>query len=124
MAEPSAAMLEAFERGGCAAPTLTCYCGRIHHAPASAFIEEAEEDDMRAEAANSPDRVQLHDGDGVSAMMIQGMPVVRGCKCNWLGKLEAILWSERESIMKYYKLRRDAAAKEAQELSATLGEGV
>lgn len=115
-------MLEAFERGGCGAPTLTCWCGRVHHAPASDFIEAAEEAQMRADAEKHPDSVQLHDGDGVSGMMFRGSVVVRGCKCNWLGNLEAIIWAERESIMKYYKLRRDAAAKEAQALGTALGE--
>jgi hypothetical protein len=124
MAEPSAMMLEAFERGGCGAPTLTCgACLRTHHAPASDFIEPEEEAQMRADAEKNPERVQLHDGDGVSAMMIDGIPIVHGCKCNWLGRLEAILWSERESILKYYKLRRDGAVKEAQALSTGLGEG-
>ena len=122
MSEPSSLMLEAFERMGCGAPSLTCWCGRDHHAPASDFIEPAEEAQMRSSAREHPDSVQLHDGDGVSAMMIQGQLVVHGCKCNWLGKLEAIIWDERESILKYYKLRREAAAKEAQSLSAALGE--
>lgn len=120
MAEPSAMMLEAFERLGCGSPTLTCYCGRVHHAPASDFIEPGEETQMRADAEKNPNSVQLHDGDGVSAMMIQGVPIVYGCKCNWLGKLEAIIWGEREYILKYYKLRRDAAAKDAQALSTAL----
>lgn len=121
MAEASAMMLEAFDRGGCGAPTLTCYCGRVHHAPASDFIEPEEETQMRADAEKNPNSVQLHDGDGVCAMMIQGVPIVRGCACNWLGKLEAIIWGERDSILKYYKLRRDAATKEAQALNAALG---
>ena len=123
MAEPSEMMLEAFERGGCGAPSLTCgACLRTHHAPASDFIEPEEEAQMREDAAKNPERVQLHDGDAVSAFMVNGVPIVRGCKCNWLGRLEAIVWSERESILKYYKLRRDAAVAEAQKLSASLGE--
>jgi hypothetical protein len=123
MAEPSAMMLEAFERGGCGSPTLTCgACGRTHHAPSSDFLEEGEEAQMRADAEKHPDSVQLHDSDAVSATMIGGIPVVRGCACNWFGRLEAIIWSERDSILKYYKLRRDAATKELQALSTALGE--
>jgi hypothetical protein len=124
VAEPSELMMKAFERGGCGSPTLTCgACGRTHHAPMGDHLEEGEEAQMRADAEKHPDSVQLHDGDAVSATMIADIPIVYGCACNWLGRLEAIIWAERESILKYYKLRRDAAAKELQALSTALGEG-
>lgn len=121
MAEPSSMILEAFERGGCGSPSLTCgACGRTHHAPGSDFIEPDEEKQMREDAEKNPDSVQLHDGDCVSGTMIGGIPVVRGCNCNWFGRLEAILWSERESILRYYQLRQEVAAKEVDRLGAAL----
>lgn len=122
MSSPSALMIEAFCGAGIGSPTLTCWCGRVHHAPASDFLEEGEEEQMREDAKNNPQKVFLHDGDGVSAITVNGTCVVHGCDCNWLGRLEAILWSERDRILKYYKLRRDAASKDAVELSVGLGE--
>jgi hypothetical protein len=123
MAEPSTQFSEAFG-GGVGSPSLHCNCGRRHYAPDSEFVGENEEQEMRDDYAENPDKVVIHDrDDGVSGVHINGVVIVRGCPCGWLAKFEDYVWNERERILQYYKLRREADAKALAGLSTALGEG-
>lgn len=111
MVEPSEHFSEAFG-SGIGSPMLECNCGRTHYAPDSEFIEQSEADEMIAASKAKPDRVIVHQGDdGVSAAVINGATMVRGCPCGWLAKFEDYIWNERERILRYYKLRREADAR-------------
>lgn len=110
MREPSKHMLEAFGLG-VGSPSIECICGRHHYAPDSEFCEDDEDVEMRAAAAKNPARVILHENDdGVSAKLINGATVVVDCPCEFMAKLEDILWNERERVLRYYRMRRDADA--------------
>lgn len=121
-AEPSQYFAEAFG-SGIGSPSLECNCGRTHHAPDSEFIEQSEADGMIAASKSNPDKVIVHQGDdAISAAVINGTTIVRVCPCGWLAKFEDYVWNERERILRYYKLRRDAEASKLAALSTALGE--
>jgi hypothetical protein len=103
MSEASPLFLERF--GGVGSPSITCNCGRRHHAPTSPYIEEAEKAEMLADAKENPGKVLLSDDDGVSAKHVGGLTIVPDCPCGVMGKLEAIIWSERAAIITYFKNR-------------------
>lgn len=120
MSEASELFLEAIG-GGIGSPSIHCSCGRAHHAPDSDHIVESEAEDMRQDAEKRPDKVVIHDRlDGVSAREFNGMTVVMGCPCNWLAKVEALIWNERDKILRYYRLKREADAKALAELDSAL----
>lgn len=104
MTEATGLFLEQF--GGHGSPSITCQCGRRHHAPDSQFIEKAEADEMRADAKDHPKHAFLTNDDGVSAKHIGGASFVPDCPCGALGKLERIIWDERAAILAYFKARR------------------
>lgn len=108
MREPSRHMLEAFGLG-VGSPSIECICGRSHYAPDSEFCEDDEDVEMRAHALKHPTRVVLHENDdAVSAKMINGATVVVDCPCEFMAKLEDILWNERDRVLRYYTARRNA----------------
>lgn len=120
MSEPSEIFLEAIG-GGAGSPTMHCSCGRVHYAPDSDYVTDDEAKEMKEDAMDRPDKVVIHDReDGVSGREFNGMTVVIGCKCNWLGKVEALIWNERDKILRYYRLRREADAKALAELDSAL----
>jgi hypothetical protein len=103
--EASDTFLEQF--GGVGSPSLTCNCGRRHHAPDSRHIDAKEREEMLADHRENPTKVQLwNDDDGVSAKHFGNRTMVLGCLCNTLGKLEEIIWNERAAIIGYYQQRR------------------
>lgn len=115
--------LEAFG-SGIGSPQIVCVCGRTHYAPDSAFETDEERKTMLGHANARPDNVVLHEGqDGVSAKEINGITVVPGCPCNWLARFERLIWNERERILLYYKLRRDADRAALEQLESALSEG-
>jgi hypothetical protein len=120
MKEASSTFLEQF--GGIGSPSITCNCGRRHHAVGSAYIEPKEVEEMRADAKENPTKVVLTDDDGVSAKIVGGLTIVPDCQCGVMAKIEDIVWAERAAIISYYQQRRrqdaesmkgldDAAAK-------------
>lgn len=112
MSEPSQHMIEAFGLG-VGSPAIECVCGRTHCAPESDCIDSDESEEMRINASLKPKQFILHENvDAISAKMINGATAVVECECNYLARLESILWNERERILRYYKLRRDADAAE------------
>lgn len=120
MTQASGHMLEAFGNG-VGSPELECVCGRAHCAPDSEFIEPSEAQQMRARHAKNPDHVILHEGvDGVSARLVNGATAVDDCECNYLAKVEAILWHHRLNILDYYRRRRDADIERAAELEKAM----
>lgn len=120
MKEPSKAFEHAFGLG-VGSPELECICGRRHCAPDSDCIEEAEAEDMRNRHAANSRLTAIHSGvDGISAKVIDGQTVVVECGCQFLVRLESILWNERDRILTYYKIRREAVAKQLAELDAGL----
>jgi hypothetical protein len=111
MKEPTRHMLEAIG-GGIGGPSIYCSCGRQHYCPDSTSISEGEAEEMREHARTSPKAVVLHErDDAVSSVTFNGMTLVHGCPCEWLARFEEIIWNERDKILRYYRLRRDADAK-------------
>lgn len=123
MREPSRHLLESFS--GIGSPSLDCMCGRHHYAPDSEFCEGDEDVTMKEHAARDPKRVLLHEGeDAIYAKIINSMTAVVNCPCDFLAKFEDVLWNERDRILSYYKLRREADAKALANLDSALsGEG-
>lgn len=120
MSEPSELFLEAIG-SGVGSPSMHCSCGRVHYAPDSEHIADSEAEEMREDARARPDLAVIHARqDGVSGREFNGVTVVIGCKCNWLAKVEALVWNERDRILRYYRLRRDADAKALAELDSAL----
>jgi hypothetical protein len=105
-------MMEAFGMG-VGSPRIECICGRSHCCPDSDCIDEDEAREMREAAAAHPKKYVLYEGyDTVSAKDIGGATVVPDCECQYMVKLERLIWAERRNILSYYKMRRDAAARE------------
>jgi hypothetical protein len=120
MGDPSAHMMEAFGMG-VGSPRIECICGRSHCCPDSNCIDEDESKEMREAAAAHPKKYVLYEGyDTVSAKDIGGATVVPDCECQYMVKLERLLWSERRNILAYYKSRRDADAQELRDLDCGL----
>lgn len=123
MKEASSLFLEAIG-GGAGSPEIHCSCGRVHYAPDSDFVSDEESKEMREDAIDRQDKARIHpDVDGISAREFNGITVVLGCECNWLAKVEALIWNEREKILRYYRLRREAEAKALAELDSALPTG-
>ena len=113
-------MFDAFGLG-VGSPSIECICGRTHYAPDSECIEDGERAEMRAHELRSPKTVVMHPGDdGVSAKIVNGATVVPDCECGWFAKFEMLIWNERERILRYYKLRRDADAAAVAALDESL----
>lgn len=122
MTSASKIMYEAFGLG-VGSPVIECVCGRTYCAPDSPYLEDGEREEILAAAKGHPTRVFLQEGvDGISAKVVSGATVVLDCECNYLARLEGILWNERERILRYYKLRREADAAALRRLDDGLGE--
>lgn len=120
MNAPSEHMMEAFG-SGVGSPELECVCGRAHCAPDSEFIETTEAEQMRARHVKNPKHVILHEGvDGISGRLVNGCVAVDGCECNYLGKVEALLWNHRLNVLDYYRRRREADIERAAELDSAM----
>lgn len=77
--EASAFLIQSFQRGG--GLSVNCICGRNHHG-----TEE----------------------EPVLWVEVAGTTAVEGCGCEWLWRLERMLWTERAAILNYYKARRES----------------
>ncbi len=122
MAEPSVHMMEAFGFG-VGSPNIECNCGRVHCCPNSDCIDEDEGQQMRKLAAEHPKKYILYEGyDSVSAKEVGGMTLVPDCECQFMVRLEKLLWHERKNILAYYKMRRDTDTKALQDLNQALEE--
>lgn len=119
MREASDTMFRAF---GCGigGPIIDCSCGRTHCAIENEYISDTERQEFIAMAGKSPKRVFLHEFESISAKIIDGMSVVIDCECEFLVKLEDILWNERDRILSYYKMRREQEAASIAQLDARL----
>lgn len=118
--EPSEHFLAAIG-GGMGGPSITCSCGRDHYALGSPYMDSLERREAEEGAKEKPDRVILHADDGVSAKHFNETVFVLGCPCNWLAKFEEIAWAERERILRYYQIRREADRKALEQLDAAVG---
>lgn len=111
MTEASDTFLTQF--GGVGSPSITCTCGRRHHAVDSNYINANEAEGMKADAASNPERVVLSFAcDGISAKCVGDFTIVPDCPCGVMAKLEQLVWAERARILAYYKARRDQDADE------------
>lgn len=118
--EASKHMFDAFGLG-VGSPSIECICGRTHYAPDSGCVDAAECAEMHDHARRAPKGVVMHPGDdGMSAKAVNGATVVPDCECGWFAKFETLIWNERERILRYYKLRRDADAAEVAALDEAL----
>lgn len=120
MTEATSHFIEAFA-SGVGSPHIHCICGRQHYAPDSEYVSDRERDEMQEHAREEPSKVVIHDReDGVSAAVVNGSTVVRDCPCGWFAKFEALVWAERERILVYYRMRRDADLQALQQLDASM----
>lgn len=101
------------------------FCGRTHFATGvGSFIEEDEQEELRAKAKAEPDKY-IEDGvsGGVSILIINNKQYVYGCPCQALVNYENFIWHNRERIARYLKQRTErefAAQQKTRELIASL----
>ena len=120
MSEPSQHMLEVYA-SGVGSPQIECICGRVHFAPDSMHMDREERNELKKLVIEKPDKyIAYPRDDSVSAAMINGNPVVRDCPCEWFQRFERLIWNERENILRYYRVRRDAETAVLSTLDAQL----
>ena len=108
--KPSEMFVSALKGGG--ASSVYCNCGRTHYAPSNLYDSDDEDDytnmlnDALAEQKKNPDGVIInYEDDFVYAKDIDGRTFVVDCPCNGLTKYETWIWSNRDSIREYLKVR-------------------
>jgi len=104
-----------YGKSGFGSDELTCdWCGRLHLCP-DAEHHIADDDEglgwsnyCEEEYKANPEGVVLHHGyDAVSGRVFNGTMFVIECPCNGLGRFETFIWSERDTIREYMKVRID-----------------
>jgi|GEM_PF-3238904 len=121
--KPSDMFINALSGYGVGSPELTCgWCDRLHLCPTSDSY--ASDDDNGEgwhqycveEHKNHPDGVVLHwEYDSVSAQELNGISFVIDCPCNGLTRYEKFIWTERDTIRNYLKVRIEQEYEWAQQ---------
>ena len=102
--------VDALKGGG--SSSIYCNCGRMHYAPSNLYDSDDEDDytnmlnDALAEQKKNPDGVVInYEDDFIYCKDIDGKTFVVDCPCNGLTKYENFIWSNRDSIRNYLKVR-------------------
>lgn len=118
--KPSKMFLRSLQGGG--SSSIYCNCGRTHYAPGNLYNSDDEEDytsmlnDALAEQKKDPEGVVIdYEDDFVYSKELDGKVFVVDCPCNGLRKYEDWIWSNRDSIRDYYKVRVKQEAEWAEQ---------
>jgi hypothetical protein len=120
--ENSEHFLDAFCSVMGGSPVVTCHCGIVVYCD-SEHYNEGEFEGLEAQSKLFPGGFHFQGYDSVGHRQIAGKTYVEGCPCKALEKLEAFLWSERDSISRYIYDRARAEAHELDLISNRLREG-
>ncbi len=108
--KPSQMFLDALKGGG--SSCVHCNCGRTHYAPCNLYDSDDESDyenalkDAYEAQKKDPDGVVINNEDDfIFAKDIDGRTFVVDCPCNGLTKYENWIWSNRDAIRDYLKVR-------------------
>lgn len=117
--KPSEMFINSLFGYGIGSDELECgWCGRTHLCPDTDY-SQYDEDGCYTEDSKSrykeyceqllkdnPDTVVLHHNcDGISSFEMNGIMFVLGCPCNGLYRYEHFIWSHRDTIRNYLKVR-------------------
>jgi hypothetical protein len=122
--KPSDMFINAMSECGMGSGELTCgWCNRLHLCPDSNYSSDSGEDEGDArrkycedEYKANPDNVVLHyDCDGVSGRYMNDVFFVMDCPCNGLHRYEQFIWTHKDTIRNYLKVRIEQEHRWAEE---------
>ncbi len=99
---------------GCGSHNIYCDCGRDHYCPDSDSLSYEDGDDFReqyladilARQVKNPEGIVIHyDVDCVTSKEFDNKVFVEECPCNGLRRYEDWIWSNRDILRDYLKVR-------------------
>lgn len=118
--KPSKMFVKSLKGGG--ASSIYCSCGRMHYAPSNLYDSDDEDDytgmlnSALEDQKKDPDGVVInYEDDFIFAKDIDGRTFVVDCPCNGLRKYEDFIWSNRDAIREYLKVRIEQEARWAEQ---------
>jgi len=127
--KPSDMFIDSLSGFGVGSDNLECgWCGREHLCPDTDYNHydddecSAEESKFRyrqyceEEHKKRPDEVVLHyEVDGINAREMNGIMFVLDCPCNGLYRYENFIWTHKDTIRNYLKVRIETEHRWAEE---------
>ncbi len=110
---PSDMFVNALSGFGMGSPDMECgWCERLHLCPDSESYQQDEDggagwkEECENRHAENPEGVILHyNWDCVSGQELNGITFVLDCPCNGLYRYEKFIWTEKDTIRNYLKVR-------------------